>query len=494
MKKMTRCGATAAGTAPDGGATADGLRGRGEKAIEGRPNDGPRRHSATAEGQTDRSRTSPRCNRLRGRCSMAVPPPSLKITTRGVTRAAVGSLLVAALLLIGCENAVKSGAPEKVRDPSPRHNATGVSQDTDLEWAEVSDATGYRVYFGTDSTPDGGEFKRDQKGTTFDPGTLEHSTTYYWRVDSENDAGKTTGNVWKFKTAGSNKPTAPKPAHEATGVALNTNLEWAAAAGATSYQVYFGTDPSPDNSELIIDPVDDTTFEPGTLEYNTIYYWRVDSQNERGTIRGDVWRFTTESRPHPKPAKTTSPVPASNATDVSSKTSLQWAAATGATSYLVYFGTAPLLVKFQGEQSATRFDLDESLDYATRYCWRIDTKNDGGTTTGDVWCFTTEAKPIPKVTNPRPADNATNVGVQEDLTWSAAPGATIYVVYLGTTQTLGNTEMRGEQISTSFDAILKYNTTYYWRIDSKGNGRLTEGDVWSFTTVQAPTTGLVTAE
>ena len=93
-----------------------------------------------------------------------------RITTRGVTLAAVGPLLVAALLLIGCENAVKSGAPAKVSGPSPRHNATGVSHDTDLKWTEVSDATGYRVYFGTDSSP---KFKRDQKGTTFDPGTLK---------------------------------------------------------------------------------------------------------------------------------------------------------------------------------------------------------------------------------------------------------------------------------------------------------------------------------
>ena len=69
----------------------------------------------------------------------------MRITTRRGALAAGGLLLVAALL-IGCEEAVKSEAPAKVRDPSPRHNATGVSRDTDLEWAEVSDATGYRVF------------------------------------------------------------------------------------------------------------------------------------------------------------------------------------------------------------------------------------------------------------------------------------------------------------------------------------------------------------
>ena len=420
----------------------------------------------------------------------------MRITTRRGALAAGGLLLVAALLLIGCEEAVKSGAPAKVRDPSPRHNATGVSRDTNLEWAEVSDATGYRVYFGTDSSPDDGEFKRKQNGTRFDPGTLEPGTTYYWRVDSENDDDTTTGNVWKFRTAGSDIPTDPTPAHEATGVAPNTNLEWAAAAGATSYQVFFGTDPSPDNSELVITPVVETSFDPGPLEYNTIYYWRVDSQNERGTVRGDVWQFTTASRPRPKPEKAATPTPAHEATEVPIRnTRLGWATVPDATSYLVYFGTtaSPGSDERQGEQSVTTFDPPNLLEYETRYCWRIDTRNEGGITTGDVWCFTTEGPPVPKVTSPLPADQAVNIDVFQDLEWTAASGATSYIVYLGTSQPLGAADRKGEQPGTTFDADLEYNITYYWRIDSKRNGYLTEGDVWSFTTAHAPTTASLVA-
>ena len=419
----------------------------------------------------------------------------MKMTKRCGTTAA-GLLLAAALLLAGCEEAVMSGAPAKVSAPSPRHNATGVSQDTDLKWAEVSDATSYRVYFGTDSSPD---FKRKQEGTTFDPGTLKPGTTYYWRVDSQNDDDTTTGNVWKFKTAGSAKPTDPNPAHEATGVALNTNLEWTAAAGATSYLVFFGTDPSPDRSELKDDRVDGTTFDPGPLQYNTIYYWRVDSQNEDGTVRGAVWQFTTASRPSPKPEKAATPTPAHEAEEVKIRdTILEWTAAANATSYVVYFGTvaAPGSDEWQGEQSGTTFDPPNLLKYDIRYCWRIDTKNDGGTTTGDVWCFTTETEPAPKVTNPRPANGAKNVDRLDDLKWDPAPGATGYVVYFGTNPPPEINKRWPEQKSTTFDANLDYNTTYYWRIDSKRNDKLTEGDVWSFTTAQAPPTGgsVVTGE
>ena len=44
-------------------------------------------------------------------------------------------------------------------------------------------------------------------------GRLEPGTTYYWRVDSENDDDTTTGSIWKFRTAGSDIPTDPTPAH-----------------------------------------------------------------------------------------------------------------------------------------------------------------------------------------------------------------------------------------------------------------------------------------
>ena len=105
------------------------------------------------------------------------------------------------------------------------------------------------------------------------------------------------------------KPTDPKPALGATRVTLDTNLEWSAADDTTSYVVYFGTDPTPDGDELIGEQAE-TSFDPEGLAYDTIYYWRVDSKNDIGTITGDVWWFRTKAIPIPKPAKATSPIPA----------------------------------------------------------------------------------------------------------------------------------------------------------------------------------------
>lgn len=91
--------------------------------------------------------------------------------------------------------------PGKPGAPSPGNGATNVSTSATLAWSAGSGATYYDVYFGTDSTPDASEFLGNQAGTTRNPGPLAAGTTYYWRVDSLNATGTTTGDVWSFTTA-----------------------------------------------------------------------------------------------------------------------------------------------------------------------------------------------------------------------------------------------------------------------------------------------------
>jgi len=69
-----------------------------------------------------------------------------------------------------------------------------------MSWSNGSGATSYNVYFGTDPTPDSGEYKGNQAGTTYDPGTLAYNTTYYWRIDAKNSAGTAAGDIWNFTT------------------------------------------------------------------------------------------------------------------------------------------------------------------------------------------------------------------------------------------------------------------------------------------------------
>jgi hypothetical protein len=87
--------------------------------------------------------------------------------------------------------------PDQASNPNPGDGARSVSITADLSWTAGSDATSHDVCFGTSSPP---PFIQNQTGTTFDPGTMDYSTVYYWRIDSVNSWGITTGEVWSFKT------------------------------------------------------------------------------------------------------------------------------------------------------------------------------------------------------------------------------------------------------------------------------------------------------
>ena len=67
----------------------------------------------------------------------------------------------------------------------------------DLSWRAAPGATSYDVYLGATAP---GAFHGNQTGTTFDPGTMDPKTDYFWRIDSINDAGTTTGWLWQFTT------------------------------------------------------------------------------------------------------------------------------------------------------------------------------------------------------------------------------------------------------------------------------------------------------
>ena len=281
-------------------------------------------------------------------------------------------------------------SPSPASNPNPSNGATSVSTTADLSWSAGSGATSRDVYFGTDSTPDSSEFMGNQAGTTFDTGTMANSTTYYWRIDEKNAYGTTTGSVWSFTTAAAPQPpgkaASPNPANGATNVNTTNDLSWAAGSGATSHDVYFGTS-SPGTFR---GNQAGTTFDTATMANNTTYYWRIDEKNANGTTTGDVWSFTTAAAPQP-PSKATSPNPANGATSVSITNDLSWTAGSGATSHDVYFGTSSPGT-FRGNQAGTTFDTG-TMANSTTYYWRIDEKNAAGTTTGDVWSFTTGTTP-----------------------------------------------------------------------------------------------------
>jgi len=95
----------------------------------------------------------------------------------------------------------------QAKGPSPADGAIEVSRDVVLSWRPgiyAAPTNGHKVYFsGNFDDVKNGIGPITQSETSYDPGRLDLSTSYYWRVDEVNgppDYGVYEGNVWSFTT------------------------------------------------------------------------------------------------------------------------------------------------------------------------------------------------------------------------------------------------------------------------------------------------------
>ena len=235
-------------------------------------------------------------------------------------------------------------------NPDPPDEAFHVDPTSVLSWDAPASVPSpvYDVYLGTDpnfagETP----VSNDQSGTSYDPNPdLQLATPYHWQivVDDIHE-----GPVWSFTTQG--LASDPDPEDEEVGVNnVGTMLSWTGETAVLSYDVYLGTSESAvaaadrmavdingDGSTNLLDlevlfaqwltspsgtdPNADldgsgfvnladyamlvapdptykgnqpsTTFDPGTLDLDTTYYWRIDEVFAGGIPKGNVWDFTT---------------------------------------------------------------------------------------------------------------------------------------------------------------------------------------------------------
>jgi predicted RecA/RadA family phage recombinase len=96
----------------------------------------------------------------------------------------------------------------------------------------------------------------------------------------------------------------PYPAAHAVDVPQSLTMRWSPGDVAAEHQVYFGqdkdavADATPATAGIYKgqQTLDNTTFNPGPLEWDTMYFWRVDEVNNTSADSpwtGSVWSFTT---------------------------------------------------------------------------------------------------------------------------------------------------------------------------------------------------------
>jgi hypothetical protein len=291
--------------------------------------------------------------------------------------------------------------------PDPADGALYPNTWVNLSWSPGEFAVSHNVYMGDNfdevDNGTGDTFRGNQTSTMLIvgfpgfpyPEGLVSGTTYYWRIDEVNEANANSpwkGPVWSFSIP----PKTAYDPHPADGAEFvdpnNVTLTWTPGFGAILHTAYIGNDFDQVSNATGGTPLGSASYQPGPLEREKVYYWRIDEFDGVATHIGHIWSFTT-------PGAVGNPQPAYNTTDAPLNTILSWAPADNAASHELYVGTDKALVRnadtsspeYKGSRALGAESYDPGLLEAdTTYYWRVDEiDGQGNTVKGPLWIFTT---------------------------------------------------------------------------------------------------------
>ena len=183
--------------------------------------------------------------------------------------------------------------PKTAYAPDPADGSELVDPDGSLSWTAGFGSKLHTVYFGENfADVDNATGGLPQGTTDYTPGTLKMARTYYWRVDEFDIVETYKGDVWSFTTQGAVQ--SVNPSNGAVDVTQTPILTWTSGFGA-SHEVYFGADASSLENKGSGN-LGSESYDPGQLEWNTTYYWRIDEVNNANADSpwtGPLWSFTT---------------------------------------------------------------------------------------------------------------------------------------------------------------------------------------------------------
>ncbi len=207
-------------------------------------------------------------------------------------------------------------APQGSSPSSKTTAATGISRTTGNLNGEVTPNKNPSIYwFEYGKTAELGSvsaFTSAGDGTAKVPvsislSDLDPQTTYYFRVNAQNQFGTTNGSILNFKTQGPAAATAPKvTSQNPTAISSSTAVLHGVVnpnAAETQYWFEYSTDTL--LGSVLLNSTPEVTLASGAnnvsvtanlsnLAPKTKYYMRLVAENSLGTVRGDEITFTTK--------------------------------------------------------------------------------------------------------------------------------------------------------------------------------------------------------
>jgi Secretion system C-terminal sorting domain len=282
-------------------------------------------------------------------------------------------------------------------------------------------------------------------------------------------------------------PALLSPTNLAVNVPVNTSLVWGASTGAVTYRLMLATDANFINIRLNDSTLADTTRLVGPLQNNTNYYWKISGKNFLGTgTFSTTFKFTTIVAAPGVPVLIT---PANEVTNQPINISLNWNSVPLATKYGVQVSTdstfSTLIINDTTVTTNSR--AVNGLLNSTKYYWRVNANNVGGTSSySTIFNFTTiiAAPGIPVLVSP--VNGAINQQFSLTLNWNSVTGAASYGVQVSTDSAFNSLIVNDTLVTDTNKQISSLSgfTKYYWRVKANNiSGTGGYSAVFNFTTV-----------
>ena len=416
--------------------------------------------------------------------------------------------------------------PNSPSDPFPENGAENQLIEVDLSWTctdPEGDPLTYDIYFGTESTPP--LVATAQTETTYDPGTLDYNTEYFWKIVAHDNHidDSTEGPVWSFTTWTGicGDPFSDPRDGQTYNTVLIGDLCW------MKENLNIGTRIDGINNQLNNGVIEKYCYDNNPVyceNYGGLYQWNemmeysttpgvqgicpagwhIPADDEWKILEGTVdsqypvgdpiWNYTGwRGYDAGKNLKSITGWNQNSGTDAFGFTALPG----GLWNYNGYFND-------YGDHG--NLWSSTSVNYYNKWCRELQSSSNqvGRLSNNKEYGFSVRCvkdgynmSPLPP-SSPNPEDGAVNQLIEVDLSWTCSDpegDPLTYDIYFGTEATpplvtTGQTE-------TTYDpgTLVENYTEYFWKIvahDDQSN--TTEGPVWNFLTKGGPCPGTPTVE
>ncbi len=334
-------------------------------------------------------------------------------------------------------------------------NALAGDGQVSISWNVVSSVTSYNLYWGT------GPGVNKTTGTKISNVTNPYThagrvngTTYYYVVTAQNALGESSESSQVSATPG--RPPSPPTGVSATGGDGQVTISWQSVSGTTRYDLYWSTSPHVSKTSYTEKiPNVSSPFIHGGRSNGTTYYYVVTAINSYGES-GESTEVSA------RPGQPPSPPTGVSAPAGDRQVAITWGSVSGATSYNIYWSTAPGVTKATGTKIPGVISpyTHTGRTNGTTYYYVVTAANSYGESGESL-----EVSATPGQTpSPPTGVTATAGNGQVAITWASVSGATSYNIYWSTVPVV--TKATGTKISgviSPYTHTGRTNgTTYYY--------------------------------